>query len=243
MMNHLPHTDKPDSPTIANWLRRQAVGKDAGTLANRLRKRRMQVFEAFFRETFRKELEEGRTLRIIDLGGTLSYWKSMGFAYADRVDITLVNLKAEAIPADFPSIHAIAGDATDLSGIPDGAFDLVYSNSCIEHVGKADAQARMAAEVQRVGRHFFLQTPNRYFPMEPHFLFPCYQFLPLKLRAWLILRRKLGHIRQAKSWEEALVTADSIHLLTCRSLRRLFPHATLMREWFCGLVKSYMLYQ
>lgn len=39
-------------------------------------------------------------------------------------------------------------------------------------VGKERDQERMAAEILRVGRHCYVQTPNKNFPVEPHFIFP-----------------------------------------------------------------------
>ena len=73
------------------------------------------------------------------------------------------------------------GDAVDMPGISDGAFDVVFSNSVIEHVETYENQRRMAAEIRRVGRRYFVQTPNRHFPLEPHFLVPGFQLLPYPL--------------------------------------------------------------
>jgi 2-polyprenyl-3-methyl-5-hydroxy-6-metoxy-1,4-benzoquinol methylase len=69
-------------------------------------------------------------------------------------------------------------------------FDIVFSNSVIEHVGSYEEQNLMASEVRRVGKRYFIQTPNLFFPIEPHFLFPFFQFLPLDYRVTLIIFKK-----------------------------------------------------
>lgn len=46
--------------------------------------------------------------------------------------------------------------------------DLVLSNAVIEHVGDDQDQARFVAEHSRVGRHWVITTPNRWFPVESH---------------------------------------------------------------------------
>jgi 2-polyprenyl-3-methyl-5-hydroxy-6-metoxy-1,4-benzoquinol methylase len=74
----------------------------------------------------------------------------------------------------------------------DHQFDVVYSNSVIEHVGDLDDMRRMAQEIQRVGKRYFLQTPNRYFPIEPHFVFPFFQFLPRPVQISLVQKFRLG---------------------------------------------------
>ena len=71
-------------------------------------------------------------------------------------------------------------------------FDIVFSNSVIEHLGDIEGQRRMAKEIRRVGKYYYLQTPNRNFPVEPHFQFPFFQFLPKWLRTAIVRRWSIG---------------------------------------------------
>jgi SAM-dependent methyltransferase len=107
----------------------------------------------------------------------------------------------------------------------DGAFDIAYSNSVIEHLDPAD-RPRFADEVRRVAGRYLVQTPNRWFPVEPHVLLPGFQFLPL------VARRRLW--RLGVSEDEF---AD-IRLLDAAELGALFPEARIFRERFAGMTKS-----
>ncbi|MGH7860878.1 MAG: methyltransferase domain-containing protein [Candidatus Dormibacteraceae bacterium] len=82
-----------------------------------------------------------------------------------------------------PPFQSVIGDARDLAQFQAQAFDVAFSNSVIEHVGGADDQRRMASEAMRVASHYFVQTPKHYFPIEPHFLVPGFQFMPSGLKA------------------------------------------------------------
>jgi hypothetical protein len=112
----------------------------------------------------------------------------------------------------------------------------------IEHVGGLKDQHRMADEIKRVGKRYFIQTPNLYFPMEPHFLFPMFQFFPLWLKIWLISHYDLGWYVKTPEKEKALEIVKSIRLLCKKELYELFPGAIIYREKFLGLTKSFIVY-
>ena len=118
----------------------------------------------------------------------------------------------------------VVGDARAMP-FADAEFDVAYCNSLIEHVDPAD-RALVAAEIRRVARRWFVQTPNLWFPVDPHTLLPGYQFLPAALQ------RRLGSIGAAAGDHER------IRLLDAAELRRLFPDADMVRERFGPLTKS-----
>ena len=144
---------------------------------------------------------------------------------------------------------SVAGDATDLGECANKQFDLVFSNSVIEHVGDFKAQKRMAVEMVRTGKHYYLQTPNKWFFMEPHFMFPYFQLLPLRLRAILVryfgvgakYARAMG-FGSASDWETAVKIVRSVRLLTFKELKQLFPKAAIYREKFLFMTKSFYLF-
>jgi SAM-dependent methyltransferase len=107
----------------------------------------------------------------------------------------------------------------------DGSFEIAYSNSVIEHLDPSD-RPRFAAEIRRVAGRYLVQTPNRWFPVEPHVLLPGFQFLPKGAR------RRLWRLGVSKD-----EFAD-IRLLDAAELIGLFPDAVIVRERFAGMTKS-----
>ncbi|MDX1963378.1 MAG: class I SAM-dependent methyltransferase [Pirellulales bacterium] len=177
-------------------------------------------------------------VRILDVGGTPDYWLSLVEQIPANWHITLLNIE---LPAErHPDFQYLRGDARDLSQFADGSFEVVISNSVIEHVGQWSDQARMAAEVQRVGQRIYIQTPNRYFPIEPHFLTPGFQFLPEWAQVWLLQHVSLGTYGRVRDRAAAVELVREIRLLSGAEVRRLFPHASVTAEKVLGLNKSWI---
>lgn len=203
------------------------------SVAHRMRTRRF----AFFREWV---AALPRPIRILDVGGTEDYWVRMGFIDPAEVELTIVNLDPPA--AQRPNVRTHAGDACAMPEFADAAFDVAFSNSVIEHVGDYARQRAMASEIQRIGRRYFVQTPSRNFPIEPHFMFPWFQFLPLAWKAWLLMHLSLTFGGKLPTREAAIETARSVELLGEAEFTRLFPGARLYREKLAGLTKSFIVY-
>jgi len=202
-------------------------------MATQLRQRRFALFRSLL-----EQLPAPR--RVLDVGGTPHFWERMGYLDAPDLSVVLLNLSVEPTPRAY--FVSLAGDARAMTMFGDGEFDMVFSNSVIEHMGSLVGQQRMAAEVQRVGRHYFVQTPNRAFPLEPHFLFPWFQYLPRKLRIALVQRFSLGWYERRPRREDATALVDEHRLLNADELRALFPRATIYRERVAGLTKSFVAY-
>lgn len=180
-----------------------------------------------------------RPIRILDVGGTHEFWSLMGLEQSDSVKVVLLNVGPQVVPS--PQFESVIGDARNLTQYADGAFDVVFSNSVIEHLGPSKADlAKMAGEVMRVGKRYFVQTPNKYFPLEPHFLFPAFQFLPLAVRTWLVSHYDIGWYKRIPDPALARKEVESILLLSERELRNLFPGCSIYKERFFGLPKSFV---
>jgi SAM-dependent methyltransferase len=179
-----------------------------------------------------------RPIRLLDVGGTEQFWTQTGFSADDDLEITLLNLE----PRQAGHCRQVIGDARDMSYFADQRFDVVFSNSVIEHVGTWTDQLNMAREIHRVGKRYYVQTPNRYFPIEPHFLFPLFQFLPGFVRASLHASFTLGWMDRAPSRGEARKAVESIRLLSTDQMKRLFPEAAIYSEQYFGLTKSITAY-
>ena len=111
--------------------------------------------------------------RIVDIGcGTLGLR-----ALAPGLDVTGVDrVERPSYPGPF-----VRADATQRLPFEDGAFDLVYSSSVVEHIAPERREA-FASEIQRVGRGWWVQTPAYSFPVEPHALLPFAHWLPASVR-------------------------------------------------------------
>jgi len=209
---------------------------DPASLGSRLRARRIAPLLDMIDRVYR----ERGAVRVIDVGGTESYWTILPSDYLDERDvtITIVNLPSESMPRAHGRFSFAAGNGCELEGYDDDSFDIAHSNSVIEHVGDRQNVASFVHEFQRVAPNYFLQTPNFWFPVEPHFMTPCFQWLPVSMRTWLVRHFQLGNHQKARTAEEARTTVDSIHLLNRRAMRELFGADNVTVERFLGMPKS-----
>jgi 2-polyprenyl-3-methyl-5-hydroxy-6-metoxy-1,4-benzoquinol methylase len=178
-----------------------------------------------------------KPIRILDVGGTQDFWEAMDFVSPDIASITVVNLKApESRHANITTMDA---NACDMPMFADGGFDVVFSNSVIEHVGELENQEAMAREVQRVGKRYFVQTPNLHFPIEPHYMFPFFQFMPVGVKTWLLMNFGIAWGGKIKDRDAAVATANSVKLLSGQRFTAMFPDAEIYKEKVLGLTKSF----
>lgn len=183
-------------------------------------------------------LRGATTFRVLDIGGTSHFWRPFEHdLQALNAEVDVVNLAQFQFP-DEPRVRSLSGDARGLPFASD-SYDIVVSNSVIEHVGRWAEQKAMAAEVRRLAPAYYVQTPSFWFPIEPHFMVPIVHWLPEAVRADLLFHTRLGRYRKAESVDSALQTVNSITLLTARQFRTLFPDARFVRERVAGLTKSY----
>jgi hypothetical protein len=180
-------------------------------------------------------------VRILDLGGRLTYWLAFGEDYLARrnIHVTLVNVESELGERVSDRFFAtVVGDACNLKQFADESFDLVHSNSVIEHVGGWDRVEAFVAEMRRLAPAYYLQTPYFWFPIEPHFLAPFFHWLPESWRAKILLRTSLGHFPRAVSTGEAMRMLRSAVLLDRAQLRYLLSDGTIRFERLLLLPKS-----
>lgn len=206
-----------------------ADNRRADSLASRLRRARLRHFIEM--------LVPGNPTRILDIGGTTDFWAANWDELPNTVSLTIVNLTPQRVRTGM-AIRFIGGDARDLSEFGDSHFDYCFSNSVIEHVGTLDDQRAMAKEVRRVASGYFIQTPYRYFPVEPHFQVPMWAQMPVWLRTALHQLVDLGWMRAQPDYLRARAEVEQIRLLSIREMQLLFPDEKLRLERFGGFVKS-----
>jgi hypothetical protein len=172
-------------------------------------------------------------MSVLDLGGTAPSWMR---APVRPASVHIINL--EEPDEDLPSwICATKGSACDIPPAAIGHYDLVYSNSVIEHVGGHYQRERFAETVHAMAPAHWVQAPYRYFPVEPHWLCPGFQFLPLAARAFLVRHWPLRPA-SPNSTQAALRDALSVELPSRSEMRFYFPESEIRVERLCGLPKS-----
>lgn len=182
---------------------------------------------------FARMFDLKETDTVIDVGGNRGNWDLI----AIRPHVLLANLDGDAW--EDGKIRKVAADGTSLP-YGDGSFDIAYSNSVIEHVGEWSQQTAFARELARVAPRYYVQTPNRWFILEPHLLTAVLHFLPRRLLRRLVRYCSLwGWIVRPDQETIDSFLAD-IHLLSVRDMKKLFPGAEIHRERLFGMTKSIM---
>jgi len=168
---------------------------------------------------------------IIDVGGTPFIWQLIEC----RPSVTMINMQMpQSIDENLRMVIA-SGMAIPF---PDHSFDLCFSNSVIEHVGDAKARADFSREVRRVSRRYWVQTPNRNFLVEPHFICLFLHWLPFRVKRRLIRYFTVWGLVSKPSQRDVDQALLGITLLNEQDMGELFPDAEIVKERFVGMVKS-----
>ena len=181
-------------------------------------------------------------LKICDLGGSQHFWDKLGLD-VPRAHITIYNISHSETQGvndeagnDLQRIRVLIYDGRTIPQ-PDGTYDLLVCNSVLEHVPPTQ-RAALAAEMRRVAKAVFCQTPALSFPIEPHFLMPFVHWLPrslgfqlIKFSPWRLLSRPDDATIREYWW--------GTRLLDGKELQALFPGTRIVGERVLGLTKSY----
>lgn len=214
------------------------------SLRSKIRRKRVKHLVDFINQIITRQ--NLKTFKICDLGGTYRYW--LVFPFSDFKDvnfeITLVNIE-EAIQSedenyqkllDHPNLKFISevGNGCDMSHKEDNSFHLTHSNSVIEHVGDWQNIKSFAKESQRIGDYYFVQTPNYWFPIEPHYVLPLVHFCSRPIHTKLLMMFK------NRSFDEATANFEENRMLSYKEFKYLYGDSTLITERFFLLRKSFI---
>lgn len=223
---------------MINYLRKP--GSDPNTFSFKQRRKRMLQLA--------KLLGNAQNLQVLDIGGTVSYWESNApFLEPGTIaNLEIVNTVPDQIVEGMAVVGGgilacHAGDATRLDTLHRDSYDLVFSNSVIEHVGNLGSQKEMADAIRALGKFHFIQTPSRRFPIETHFHVPFFAFLPLGLRTEIHRRFNCGFMGREPDWLRARIACEQTRLLSRSELAALFPESRIVPERVLGFTKSWMV--
>jgi len=211
------------------------------SLSGKMRRKRLQLLQKMIINYY---LTMGH-VHILDVGGTKRYWNVLPRTFLEdhSVHITIVNTDLDNDFIEDYMFDAIQTDGCDLRQFGDQAFHIGHSNSVIEHMAGPEKMVQFAEEIGRVSQSLFVQTPSYWFPIETHFVFPCFHWLPRSVRVFFRRCLNMGYYLRATTKKEAEDSIDSINLLTARRLRQLFPDCRIVRFKFLGLTKSLVAYR
>jgi ubiquinone/menaquinone biosynthesis C-methylase UbiE len=171
---------------------------------------------------FFSALNPSRAESLLDVGGGTGIQREFEPLYRFFQTVRVLNVRPQSF--DSPELGHVHCDVGDGCALPyaDRSFDWVFSNAVIEHVGSRIRQQQFASEIQRVARKgYFVTTPNRNFPVDPHTLLPFYQFFSPGFQR-VLCRFSPGYLKEY----------ERIDLLSARDLLKLFPGGLVKR---CGL--------
>lgn len=216
---------------LSNYENKQSVG-------SKLRAKRIAPLTKQIEQVF----NEYGAVDIIDIGGTQKYWNiiPIEFLESHNVTITIVNLPTVDCPESNGPFIFSHGDACNLTNFDTNSFHIAHSNSVIEHVGDWEKMVDFSKEVKRVAPKYFIQTPNYWFPIEPHCMTPFFHWLPKPLRIWLVLKFPLGNWPMADTVDKAVRLTESARLLNKRMFSALFEEANISTEKVFLLPKSHI---
>lgn len=195
----------------------------AGSFTHRIRQQRI--------EEFRRRFPDLDQMRVLDLGGTAVSWRVLGLRPGS---VTVVNLEHNEGPAE-PWMKVVTADAC-AGGF--GQYDLVFSNSLMEHLGGHARRQQFANVVRESAPSWWVQTPYRYFPIEPHWVFPGFQFMPFRMRVIICQHWSMLHMPACKDPDEAADLVASTELISATEMRTYFPTSEIWFERIVGIPKS-----
>ena len=207
------------------YLRHRVFQRMRAPISDRARRKRM--------DKFLRIMNPQPHCKIIDIGGTISFWDEI----PETLDIAVVNLPGSLEDATDTHHHCtiIEGDGCDLAQFLDREFEIAFSNSVIEHVGPRVRQEAFAKEVRRLGHRYWVQTPSLWFPIEAHTGMPFWWFYGSPMRSWIIKR----WYRKLPAWSDMVA---GTRLLSKARMTELFPEARIATERMFGFPKSYIAY-
>jgi len=184
-------------------------------------------------ELFNKLMKPTKEMKILDIGAEISPADEFIVKFIDKYpwknNMSAINLSSEhisLIQQYYPEIDARVGDACDLPW-EDKHFDIVYSNAVIEHLGNFEKQKQMAAEIIRVGKSWFVTTPNRWYPFEFHMRLPFVTWLP---RNGYIRFGRIISYNHVKRKYVTGIKHDNLRLMTAKELNHCFPTSRVIKQ-------------
>jgi len=207
---------------------------------------RKKVFERFI-----EYMEPQSDDVILDLGAAGDYYGEQPFFedhYEYEHNIIGVNVNINeltSLKSKYKGIPLVLADGCCLP-FKNKSIDIIFSNAVLEHVGDLRKQKKFADEIMRIGKKWFVTTPNFWFPIETHWKLPFIHFLPRKLqkrimdsgKKWFVEIPSKSYLRLPGTLQRSLTKyftthgwyGHGYHLLSARKLKKLFPTSKIEKQ-------------
>ena len=189
------------------------------------RERKLKLFE--------RQMKPEAHEKVLDVGAQVSSNPvDVQFidAYPWKENITAANIMQDfldVVKSRYPSINTQLADARRLPW-PDKHFDIVFSNAVIEHVGDFADQRQMASEIMRVGKRWFVTTPNRWYPFEFHMRMPFVTWLPGQ--SYLGFSKIVHYSPYWRKYIFGRRYGGQLRLMSARELKKCFPNSRIIKQ-------------
>lgn len=202
------------------------------------------------RKLFLDVLKPGSEDKIIDLGGEDGERIARIVTGLQVHSVTIADISAthfEDIKSKYNYSTVLISESDNLP-FKDKEFDIVFCNSVIEHVTALKSniwgikddkefkeisirrQKKFADEIRRIGKGYFVQTPNKYFIIESHTWLP--GVMAILPRPVFLKTLRFFNLFWPKRAD------PDFNLLTYKEMQELFPDADIYREKSLGFTKS-----
>lgn len=184
-------------------------------------------------ELFNKLMNPTKETRILDVGAEISPNSECNIQFIDcypwKNNVSAINLSSEhisLIKQYYPEVDVRIGDACNLPW-ENKHFDIVYSNAVIEHLENFEQQKKMATEIMRVGKSWFVTTPNRWYPFEFHMRLPFVTWLPRN--GYIRFGQVISYHHMKRKYMTG-IRHDSLRLMTAKDLKHCFPTSRIIKQ-------------
>jgi hypothetical protein len=192
------------------------------------RSRRMQKFEQI--------LLISNNCNILDVGGAPGNW----YYTKAKPYVTMLNTKfSPKVDKAEGRFKWVEGNALTMP-YSDNEFDVVFSNSVIEHVGDFTEQQKFALACRRIGCKIFIQTPAKIFPIEPHYITPFVHWFPKKWQKMILRHFSVWGLITHPTKYQVNNMVEEINLLTYKQMKQLFPDCQILIDRFFFWPKAYI---
>jgi len=178
-------------------------------------------------------MKPSESMRVLDVGGQVATSGTSELQFIDfypwKSSTSVINISSKHISRIkqlYPKVETVVGDACKLPW-PNNYFDAVYSNAVIEHLGSFEKQQQMAAEIMRVGKRWFVTTPNRWYPFEFHMRLPFVSWLPHNAYLWASRIITYNHAKRKYTFGS---NRKDLRLMTACELQHCFPGSKIIKQ-------------